>query len=186
MKNFTTTFITKVENDLDSLGTKVTAQYSIVEFASDAVITSELTTPDDAKAAVEGIAYSGGFTNLEQAILKCNATLKESKADLKAMVLVTDGRPTVNGDPPTGFPSAEPGGPNSAAAVVAATAAKDAGIDIATVYVLGGSTGLDGAEFLKDHIASDPLLAFEDLSFPDAKDLADKILDGIDPCTSDP
>ena len=73
-----------------------------------------------------------------------------------------------------------------AAAEAAADDAKAAGIDIATVYVLGGSTGLDGAEFLKDHIASDPLLAFEDLSFPDAKDLADKILDGIDPCTSDP
>ena len=192
VKNFTTTFITEVENDLDSLGTKVTAQYSIVEFASDAVITAGLPTLVDdvaAKAAVNSIAYSGGFTNLEQAILKCNATLKESTADLKAMVLVTDGLATVNGDPPTGFPSAEPGGPNSAAAVVAATAAKDAGIDIATVYILGGSTGFfpsAGSTFLEDHIASSPDLGFEDVSFPDAKDLADKILDGIDPCTSDP
>ena len=179
VKNFTTTLISEVEKDLKTKDASNELQVSIVEFATDAVITSELTDDVDAKAAVNSIAYSGGLTNLEQAILKCNETLKFSTANIISMVLVTDGRPTVNGDPPTG-------GDNTGPAVVAANAAKDAGIDIATVYVLGGSTGLDGSEFLKDHIASDPLLAFEDLSFPDAKDLADKILDGIDPCTSDP
>ena len=77
------------------------------------------------------------------------------------------------------------------AAEAAADGAKAAGIDIATVYVLGGPS--DGSTFLNVSIASDAdtsvvssgKLAFEDLSFPDAKMLADAILDEVSKCTSD-
>ncbi len=179
VKNFTTTLISEVEKDLKTKDASNELQVSIVEFATDAVITSELTDDvDAAKAAVNNIEYSGGLTNIEQAILKCNETLKFSTADLTAIVLVSDGFPTVNGDPATGFPS----GDNTGPAVVAADAAKAAGIQIATVYVLGGPS--DGSEFLQEEIVS-PGLNFTDLSFPDARELADSILDGIDPCLSD-
>ena len=50
-----------------------------------------------AKAAVSGISYTGGWTNTEQAILKCNATLNTSTADVKFIALFTDGAPTVFG-----------------------------------------------------------------------------------------
>ena len=49
-----------------------------------------------------------------------------------------------------------------------------------TVYVLGGPE--DGRTFLENDIASSPDLAFEDVTFPDASDLAKEILEGIDPC----
>ena len=38
-------------------------EFSVVEFATQAFITSGLTDDVAAKAAVNGIAYSGGFTN---------------------------------------------------------------------------------------------------------------------------
>ena len=77
-------------------------EFSVVEFATQAFITSGLTDDVAAKAAVNGIAYSGGFTNTEQAILKCNATLNTSTADMKYIALFTDGAPTVFGFTDTG------------------------------------------------------------------------------------
>ncbi len=179
VKNFTTTLISEVEKDLKTKDASNELKVSVVEFATNSEVTTALTTPVNAITAVENIEYSGGLTNIEQAILKCNETLKFSTADLTAIVLVSDGFPTVNGFPATGF---LPSGDNTGPAVVAADAAKAAGIDIATVYVLGGPS--DGSEFLQEEIVS-PGLNFTDLSFPDARELADSILDGIDPCLSD-
>jgi hypothetical protein len=178
VKNFTTTFISEVEKDLKTKDASNELKVSVVEFATQAFTTSGLVDSTTAINAVENIEYSGGATNLEQAILKCNATLNTSTADLTAIVLVSDGFPTIHGDPATGFPS----GDNTGPAEVAADAAKAAGIQIATVYVLGGPS--DGSEFLQEEIVS-PGLNFTDLSFPDARELADSILDGIDPCLSD-
>ena len=65
--------------------------------------------------------------------------------------------------------------------------AKANGIQIATVYVLGGPS--DGSTFLEQSIASDRAsggkLAFEDPNLSNARQLADDILDSISPCFSD-
>ncbi len=179
VKNFTKAFIAEVERQL---GNQDTLQVSVVEFATQASKTSDLVNSTAAIDAVNAIVYSGGFTNLQQGILKCNATLKESKADVKVIVPVSDGEPNRRNDP------AESGNVAARdAAEAAADNAKDAGIQIATVYVLGGPS--DGSDFLRNRIASPDddggELAFEDLTFPDAEDLADAILDSVNPCFRD-
>ena len=177
VKNFTKRFIDEVEDQLANKGV-VTTQYSVVEFATQAFITSGLTDNVTAKAAVNAIVYSGGFTNLQQGIVKCQETLADSLAQTKVMIVETDGFPNRRNDP------AESG--NTAArnaAEAAANVAKAADIQIATVYVLGGPS--NGADFLKNRIASDTTLAFEDLSFPDAQELADAILDSVSDCFRD-
>jgi hypothetical protein len=184
VKNFTKAFIAEVERQL---GNQDTLQVSVVEFATQASKTSDLVNSTAAIDAVNAIVYSGGFTNLQQGILKCNATLKESKADVKVIVPVSDGEPNRRNDP------AESGNVAARdAAEAAADNAKAADIQIATVYVLGGPS--NGADFLRDSIASDvPIspefpegkLAFADLSFPDAQELADAILDSVNPCFRD-
>ena len=139
VKNFAKRFIDEFEDQLANKG--ATSQYSVVEFATLADVTIGLTTPAAAKAAVNAIVYSGGFTNLQQGILKCNATLKESKADVKSIIGITDGTPTARDDGSSSnrcLPGTAPNTACKAAAEAAADDAKAAGIDIATVYVLGG------------------------------------------------
>jgi hypothetical protein len=185
VKNFTKRFIDKFEDQLANKG--ATSQYSVVEFATLADVTIGLTTPAAAKAAVNAIVYSGGYTNLQQGIVKCNQTLASSLADTKVIVVESDGFPNRRFDPAlSGETEAQD------AAEAAADNAKAADIQIATVYVLGGPS--NGADFLRDSIASDvPIspefpegkLAFADLSFPDAQELADAILDSVNPCFRD-
>ena len=177
VKNFTKRFIEEVEDQLANKG-DVTSQYSVVEFATLAEETTPLTDDVTAKAAVNAIVYSGGYTNLEQGIIKCQETLVDSLAQTKVIVVETDGFPNRRGDPALSGEAAA-----RDAAEAAANVAKAADIDIATVYVLGGPS--DGSDFLKDRIASDTTLAFEDLTFPDAQNLADAILDSVSDCFRD-
>ena len=67
-------------------------QVSVVEYGTEGILTSGLTTPDLATTAVNGIAYSGGYTNLEQAIDECKKTLVGSPAPVT--VIIGDGNPT--------------------------------------------------------------------------------------------
>ena len=130
------------------------------------------------------LAYSGGFTNTEQAILKCNATLNTSTADVKYIALFTDGAPTVFGFTDTGPSSGcnVNGGPVGSdcrnAAVDAAEAAKAAGIQIATILV---STVSATEDFLANEIAS-PGLNYTADSFADVDKLVKDIIFEVDPC----
>jgi len=163
------------------------ARFGIVEFATNSEITAGFPTLVDdvaAKAAVNGIVYTGGWTNTEQAILKCNATLNTSTADVKFIALFTDGAPTVFGFTDTG-PSPgcnSDGGPVGSdcrnAAVDAADAAKAAGIQIATVLV---STVSATEDFLANEIAS-PGLNYTADSFADVDKLVQEISIEVDPC----
>ena len=180
-KDFATEFIDQLTA---AIGTGNTAQYSVVEFATRAKITSELTTPDDAKAAVSGIDYTGGWTNTEQAIRNCTETLEDSTADAKFMLLLTDGSPTAIGEFATGRPDDcnEDGGPVGSPcrnnAVAAATAAEAADIQIATVLVSTVST--DG-DFLEKNISS-PDLFFPAPNFGNLTELVDDVVEEINPC----
>ena len=173
-----------IGNLTDAIEPENTVEFSVVEFATQAVITSGLTDDVAAKAAVSGISYTGGWTNTEQAILKCNATLNTSTADVKFIALFTDGAPTVFGFTDTG-PSPgcnSDGGPVGSdcrnAAVDAADAAKAAGIQIATVLV---STVSATEDFLANEIAS-PGLNYTADSFADVDKLVQEISIEVDPC----
>ena len=173
-----------IGNLTDAIEPENTVEFSVVEFATQAVITSGLTDDVAAKAAVSGISYTGGWTNTEQAILKCNATLNTSTADVKFIALFTDGAPTVFGFTDTG-PSPgcnADGGPVGSdcrnAAVTAADAAKAAGIQIATVLV---STVSATEDFLAKKIAS-PGLNYTADSFADVDKLVQEISIEVDPC----
>jgi hypothetical protein len=173
-----------IGNLTDTIEPENTVEFSVVEFATQAFITSGLTDDVAAKAAVNGIAYSGGFTNTEQAILKCNATLNTSTADVKYIALFTDGAPTVFGFTDTGPSSGcnVNGGPVGSdcrnAAVDAAEAAKAAGIQIATILV---STVSATEDFLANEIAS-PGLNYTADSFADVDKLVKDIIFEVDPC----
>jgi len=178
VKNFVTEFINALidsEPELDEL------QVSVVEFGTNAILTTGLTDADDAKAKVNGIAYSGGYTNLEQAIERCSGTLTSD--DRSGVILaVTDGALTTFGD---GTETCANDSPDDAPCKVqareAATAAKYEGITLATAFVLN-SAGSDPT--LLEEIASSSNLAVEDKAFPDAGKLATEILKEVDLCTS--
>jgi len=182
-KNFTKDFIDELTDAIEPDNGPV--RFSVVEFATNSEVTSPLTTPDDAKAAVLGIDYTGGWTNTEQAIRNCTETLKGSTADIKFMLLLTDGSPTAIGEFATGRADGcdanggPVGSPCRNAAVAAATAAKDAGIKLATVLVSTVST--DG-DFLKDHISSSEDLFFPAPDFGSLQGLVDDIVEEVNPC----
>jgi len=184
-KDFATDFIDELTA---AIGTGNTAQYSVVEFATRAKITSGLVNSTTAKAAVSGIDYTGGWTNTEQAIRNCTETLKGSTADTKFMLLLTDGSPTAIGEFATGRADGcdADGGPKNSpcreAAVVAADEAKAADIQIATVLVSTVST--DG-DFLEKNISS-PDLYFPATNFSLLDPLVEIIVEEINPCEVKP
>ena len=75
--------------------TSSTFQSGVVEFASDAVVSSALTDdPDLTIANIDNLAWGGGNTNHEDAILKCQSTLPTPSSGVKNfIVFVTDGDP---------------------------------------------------------------------------------------------
>ena len=173
-----------------SIGTENTAQYSVVDFATRAFIRKPdplgpaLLDPAAAITEVEGLKYTGGWTNTEQAIRNCTETLKDSTADEKSIVLLTDGAPTTFGEFATDRApgcTAE-GGPKDSpcreAAVTAADEAKALGINLATVLV--STISADGA-FLERNISS-PDLYFPATNFSQLDLLVDDIVSRIDPC----
>jgi len=160
------------------------ARFGVVEFATNSEVTSALTTPGNAITAVNGIVYTGGWTNTEQAIRNCTETLKDSTADEKSIVLLTDGAPTTFGEFATGRADGctENGGPKDSpcreAAVTAADEAKALGINLATVLV--STVSADGS-FLEKNISS-PDLYFPATNFSQLDLLVDDIVSRIDPC----
>ena len=177
-----------IGNLTDAIEPENTVEFSVVEFATQAVITSGLTDDVAAKAAVSGISYTGGWTNTEQAIRNCTETLKDSTADEKSIVLLTDGAPTTFGEFATDrAPGCDAnGGPKDSpcreAAVTAADEAKALGINIATVLVSTVST--DG-DFLEKNISS-PDLYFPATNFSLLDPLVEIIVEEINPCEVKP
>jgi len=182
--NFNT--LTKVftSDFIDDLKIQLELQVSVVEYGTQGILTSGLTTPDLAKAAVNGIAYSGGFTNLEEAIKECTETLEASTAEQKIMVVVGDGVATTD---TSGFRCTG----NNAGSMVCKTAAKEAadgaklaGIEIATVHFDDVYLDDAGAKFFEEDIASggkssEGGLAFDPLAPPTAKELADALFERV-------
>jgi len=168
-KGFTTSFIKQLK---DKLG-EDNLQVSVVAYGTQGILNTALTTPQNAILSVKGIPYSGGFTNLEQAIVRCEKQLEGSPAPV--MVVIGDGVPNKSGNPATGDEAAA-----KTAAAEEAAAAKYVGIDIATVHL--DSVYLDGAgaKYFEKFIAtggkaSEGGLAFDPLDPPTAKELANAL-----------
>lgn len=87
-----TTFAKNYVSSLNGLGT-----VSVVKYGSTASVISPQGSADDAETAIETSAYTGGYTNTEDAIKKCKKELKGTANPV--IVLITDGTPTAcNGD----------------------------------------------------------------------------------------
>ena len=126
--------------------------------------------------------YSGGWTNTEQAIARCDQTLSSVGFNsLRYILLFTDGAPTARGAGATGRGSGcnSNGGPVGSpcrnAAVAAANAAKGTGIEVITVAVR--TADLD-VNFL--YTLNSTGLGFAVDDFDDAEEVTDKILGEID------
>ena len=71
-----------------------------MSFATDATKRTDLTTADDAKKAVADLAYTGGYTNTEDALKNCQETFPgNTDPTTRNVILVfTDGTPTMVAD----------------------------------------------------------------------------------------
>jgi len=182
-KRFVTTLINEL--NLSFMGVNDELRVSIVTFAGGAEEITPLTAPELATTTVNGIGYTGGYTNLEKAIAGCRETLSSSAAGSEVIVAVSDGEITTFGDD---IPEDRCTGSNKEseacenAATVAADDAKADGITIATAFALFDA-GKDPT-FLES-IASSPELFVTDAAFPDAGILAEKILSSVSLCSSD-
>ena len=117
-------------------------EFSIVSFGSTAQTVSALTDANNALLAINNVLdYSGGYTNHEQALVKCRETLPTGPDDPPAFILmVTDGVPTMYG--PDGTMDPDSSITPRTKALEVANAIKADGIRIETLYV-NPSTAVD-------------------------------------------
>jgi hypothetical protein len=93
-KNFATGFIAQFAQKATQNGATQT-QFSVVSFATKATERTGLTTAANAASAVDSLTYTGGWTNTEEALQKCQATLPNTDPTTKNVILLfTDGTPT--------------------------------------------------------------------------------------------
>lgn len=82
---------------ISTFGSFVAARsFSIVPFAADAELVSDLSTANEAMASLDALIYTGGSTNHAAAINVCRTSLESSpEVDRKKfLLLITDGSPS--------------------------------------------------------------------------------------------
>jgi len=143
--NFASQYIDALDASSDSGGT-----YSVVHFASNANVASGQGNANNAKDAISTTAYTGGYTNIEDAIDKCMGELRGKENP--AIVLISDGTPTActtaNGSYKTRFqPTCSkdecadcPNGGAETAATTLADNASAAGMSLIPVVISSVST----------------------------------------------
>merc|ERR1711933_272106 len=127
-------------------------------YGSTATVASPQGTAAEVVDAIDSQAYSGGYTNTEDAIFQCKNELQGTTNPV--IVLVTDGTPTAcrkknggyktifNGDCNEGnCPQCENGDPVAAATKLADDAAS-AGISLVPVVINSVSSNVDALELL--------------------------------------
>ena len=127
--------MTDFKADIESRARTSTVRFSLVSFGTG--VDDEITLGDDLQKTITDtnkIVYSGGWTNTEQAIARCDQTLSSVGFNsLRYILLFTDGAPTARGAGATGRGSGcnSNGGPVGSpcrnAAVAAANAANGQG-----------------------------------------------------------
>ena len=181
-KDFANGFIQRFEVDVLNKGGRAGA-YGVVSFGDTAKTVSGLVGVAAAQAKIDALAYTGGYTNTQDAIAECRSVLSSSlPGEKKVMLVFTDGTPTRDMNSAdrdcgnhiapgfatagTGASDCRSGGRDyckcAQAAQDEATAAKNTdGITIATIYVRPPA-GVDSCspscypaqDFLRDKIAS--------------------------------
>ena len=154
-------FTANVLNELTHSGNLGTPdkQFSIVTYSSTAETATTLTDADTALSVVNNLVYTGGLTNHEQAIVKCQETLPTGPEDPPAFILMlTDGVPTSYGT--SGSYSWWPNPPRTKA-LAAAEVAKAAGIRVETLHINPGSANNESTEYMKALSSHD---AFHDIA----------------------
>jgi len=110
-----------------------TTNYGLVTFATTAVTLQTLNTLSNLNTKLN-TAYTGGYTNTQQAIVKCQAVLQGSTRR-KVLILITDGNPTAYDDPATLNYAPSGGTTATARALTAFQNANSTGIQIIPVGV---------------------------------------------------
>jgi len=110
-KNFAKDFIDNLLDEADSQLQidNANVQFSVVTFATMANIDTNLTDSTNAKTTIDNIVYSGGFTNHQDAIRRCQDTLSLAPNGKRFMLLFTAGDSTASdgGGENAGPPSSE-------------------------------------------------------------------------------
>lgn len=146
VRDFSSSLVTALEEVSSGI------QFSVVKFASDAEIASELSAGDATLSTMDNLAYSGGLTNHESAIQKCQSTFENSTDERKnTILLVTDGVSTKPFIDPTGKAEA------------AATSAKDEGTTIIPVFISTSSDKeQEGLDLMSKLSSTDEVIAVDD------------------------
>lgn len=177
--NFASTYVDNLPSD---------STFSVVKYGSAASVISPFgSSPSDAKKAITISQYTGGYTNTEDAILKCVDELKESQNPV--IVLITDGTPTAcnnknnNGVSLTGRGGCTAntcdkcnGKSFAGSAERAATLASNAGVTLIPVVISSVATDIDQLEDL----ARCPANSDDFCSVDDYKSLNVESLDELD------
>ena len=177
-KGFATRFMANFKADIESRAKASTVRFSLVSFSTD--VSDKISLGDDLASTIaqtNDIVYSGGWTNTQQAIARCDQTLSSASfGSFRYILLFTDGTPTTWGAGATWRNC----GSNICftKASEAAEDAKRVGIQIITIAVRDSSTNLG---FLFSLNSTN--LGFAVESFAEAENVTEAILDQIDiPC----
>jgi len=80
---------------IDQLNQRTDAKFAIVNFSTEVIVESNVTTAENAKTAVDNMTYLGKGTNTGDGIATCRVELNRvPEGNSKMMVVVTDGKPT--------------------------------------------------------------------------------------------
>jgi len=158
-KDFVNAFIAELDAQVSAIEPTPSVSFGIVTFSTNA----DNDIPDTplgpyvpasaAQTAVTNLVYEGGFTNIQDAILKCEAGLEQA-GGAKFIVLLADGEPTTcnrdSGCRPNNLDTTD----GARAGIDARNEAVDSGIAIAALAIETSSEG-----YIKS-LASDPSLEF--------------------------
>lgn len=138
---------------VSSLGSlPVENSFSVVQFATNGLIESNLTSANETLGILDDMVYAGGGTNHEEAIQKCQETFTYAPEKRKELiVIVTDGIPIV--------PKPDPEG----AATAAAALAKKEGVSIIPLFI-SDSKDPDAIRFMRSLSSNDQIFDVSDFN----------------------
>lgn len=141
--------------------------FSVVQFSTSAEVVSGLSSVEQVSQVINQFDYTGGLTNHESAIQKCQQTLEDSpSSDRKNFImLVTDGV------------SSEPGFDPEGAAERAASVAKSAGTFIIPVFISPNGNDPSALAFMR-RLSSDGKV-FDVTDFGSLTSLQDRLVDQV-------
>ena len=137
IQDFTQDVITRIDSE-QFRETVPDKQFSLVKFSTNGQVVTELVNGATATSIVSTLVYTGGFTNHQEALNACQTTFDLGDGTPDFLLLVTDGVP----NRPEGEDARNAG-------LVAATAIKDSGTTIDTLFI-SNNNNADTIQYMKD------------------------------------